>query len=204
MRLFKTMFVAAIAVFMATSASALVSITYSTDQVLPLNIGESFDVDITVGYDGNPAQVTAIAASMQWDPAQLQLVGAVGPAQPFAIFFGGGGFLGKLADAGTSFAGDPAGTTRTVQYGASPGQSGGAGPDTLIQTLRFQVIGAGDGTAELDVISLDDGVFFNLQPAEPGQVSLVGTSVSIVPEPGTALLMSLGLAGLASAGRRNR
>jgi hypothetical protein len=205
MRLFKTLFIAAIAVFVATTASALITVTHTNDAAGPLNIGDTFVVDITVGYDGNPAGLTGIFTSAGWDPAELSLVGTTGPAQPFAIFFGGGGFLGKVVDGGQSFPGDTPGTTRAVQYQAGPGQSGGAGADTLILSLVFQVVGAGDGTANVDVVfNNGDGIFVNAADTDPSNLQLTGTSVALVPEPGTALLMSLGLAGLASAGRRNR
>lgn len=207
MRLFKTLLIAAIAVFVATSASALVSVTHTSNAAGPLLIGETFEVEVSVGYNGDPAGLTGLFVSAGWDPTQLQLVGTNIPFQPFAIFAGGLGSLGKIADGGQSFPGDPAGTTRTVQYQALPGQQGNNdfGNPTVVTNLVFEVIGAGDLTAEIDVIfNQGDVILFNGTDPNNGAGNFTSASVSIVPEPGTALLMSLGLAGLASAGRRNR
>jgi len=206
MRLFKTLLIAAIAVFVATTASALVTVTHTNDSGgAALNVGDTFVVDITVGYDGNPAGLTGLFTSAGWDPAELTLLGTTGAAQPFILFPGVSGILSKVVDGGQSFPGDTPGTTRAVQYQAGPGQAGGAGADTLVLSLLFQVVGAGDGTANVDVVfNNGDGIFINAADTDPSNLLLTGTSVSIVPEPGTALLMSLGLAGLASAGRRNR
>jgi len=209
MRFLKTLFVAIVAVgFTATAAHATLSITLDNNTGgAALGIGDSFEVTVTVGYDGNPPQLQSIFTSVAFDPTVLQFDGTTG-AQPFAIFFGAQGFLSKIADAGPLQA-DPdpngpggSGVIRAVQYGANPGQSGGAGPDTLIATLLFSVVGVGDGSVTSFTQS-DEGSFAGGVEIAP-QIVHNNTSVSVVPEPGTALLMGLGLAGLGVAGRRTR
>jgi hypothetical protein len=201
MRLFKTLLIAAIAVGLsAASATALTSVTHSNNTGgAILTPGAIFDVDVTLSFDGGNS-LTGAFTSAGWDPNQLTLIGNT-PA-PFAIFFGATGFLAKVVDP-SSFPGDAAGTIRSVQFGAGPNQAAGAGAPVLITTLTFLVVAAGDGIAEIDVVlNAGDGCFGTLgAPCAPGDFLTSGTAV-LVPEPGTALLMGLGLAGLAYAGRR--
>lgn len=206
MRLLKTILTAVVVVGLsAASANALVTVTHVTDAVGAQLQGDVFNVDIVVGYDGGGA-LTGIFTSASWDTSELALIN-VPTAPNFLIFLGANGFLAKLTDPGV-FPGDPAGTIRTVQYGAAPGQQGGAGPDTVITTLQFQVIGGSDGWADIDVI-LGTG---DLIVGDVGSFNSVSVCyrpadgspcVPPVPEPGTALLIGLGLAGLGFAGRRN-
>jgi hypothetical protein len=198
MRLFEITLTAAIAiVFSAASANALVSVFHTNDTGgATVAQGGTFNVDVVAAYDGLDSSLGGIFVSAGWDPAQLMLIDNT--TAPFAIFSGALGSLSKLSDPAV-FPGDPAGTIRTVQYGAPPGQAGGPG-SFGITTLTFQVIGGVDGVASIDVTQLSgDG---NLGGGGSASVS---TSVDYVPvpEPGTALLMGLGLAGLGYAGRRN-
>jgi hypothetical protein len=183
-----------LAILHVAAANAAVSVShFVTAGTVP--VGGTFDVDVIAAYDGSPI-LTGIFVSAGWDPTELSLVSA--SDAPFNIFFGAEGSLAKFSDP-TQFAGDPAGTIRTIQFGATPGQFGGSGAFD-ITTLTFTVIGGTDGVANIDVTQLSgDG---NLGGGGSASVS---TSVDYVPvpEPGTALLMGLGLAGLGYAGRRN-
>jgi hypothetical protein len=73
----------------------------------------------------------------------------------------------------------------------------GTGPNNNIASLFFLVTGA-SGT---------DQILFDLTTTTgdviSGSPTLSGAVINPIPEPGTALLMGLGLAGLAAAGRRN-
>jgi len=161
----------------------------------------SFNVDVTLSYNGE-GTLTGVRTSALWDSSELLLTNAT--AAPSSVLSGSSGALSKVSDP-MQFPGDPTGTLRTVQYLASSGQSASAG-SALITTLTFQVIGGLDGIADIDVVlNSGDGCSGALGAAcGSGDFVLVGTSIAYtpVPEPGTALLMSLGLAGLGFSGRR--
>ncbi len=200
MRFFKITLTAAIAVgLIATSANALVSVFHTNDTAgAILELGDSFNVDVFAAHDGLGSSLIGIFASAAWDPSELLLTNATDA--PFIIFFGADGFLGRFTNP-RAFPGDPAGTIRTVQFGAPPSQQAGAGPDTLITSLTFQVIGGVDGIADIDVIFNGGDAFLAIDPfalIAPSEFSISGTSVRIIPEPSTALLIGLGLVGLAA------
>ena len=156
---------------------------------------------MVLGFDGAET-LTGVFTSASWDESVVQLQGT--PTAPnFAIFFGPGGFLSKVSDPGV-FDGDPAsGSLRTIQYGANPGQSAGAGADTVITTLTFLAVGGGDGSIAVAFQS-GDRILGAAGADITSTAALTDATVTVVPEPGTALLMGLGLAGLGAAGRRNR
>ena len=203
MRLSEITLIAALAVGLsAASANALTTATHTNDTGGAVQgLGDTFNVNVTLGFDGGNT-LTSIFVSAGWDPTVLSLTGST--AAPFAIFFGASGFAAKVVDPQV-FPGDPAGTIRTAQYGSAPGQEAGAGLDTLITTLTFQVIGIPvGGLISIDVVlNVGDGCFgAGGTPCAPGDLATFGTTVNVVPEPGTALLMGLGLVGLGATRRR--
>jgi len=187
----------------ASTATGEVTVTHVDDTGgATIQVGETFTVDVIAGYDGIPAGLTGFFTSASWDTSQLEFLSAT--AAPFAIFFGATGSLSKFTDPAV-FATDPPGTLRTVQFGAPPGQSGSAGADTLITTLTFQVVGVGDGTAEVTAFSFaDEGIFAMATPVDPSDITLTSAVVN-VPEPSSGLLSlsALGVTGLVAL-RRTR
>lgn len=190
----------------AASAQAGVTITHTTTATTTQSVGATVTVDVVAGYDGTPAGLSGIFTSAQWDEAELTFVSA--SAAPFILFAGAGGILSKAADPGSVFPGDAAGSVRTIQFGAGPGQSGGAGPDVVVTTLTFTVAGAGDGNAEVDVFFNNGDIITGAGGAELVEGSdFTLTNVSIpVPEPtSTALGFSvLGVVGLIGRLRSQR
>ena len=114
----------------------------------------------------------------------------------------GGSYDPSLTRIGTLASGvagdDLTSTARTVQYlqsGVTPLLPASATTNELITRLTFQVIGIGDGIIEVyGLLLAGDGVVGD---------DLIFVDFELVPEPGTAPLMGLGLAGLAGMARRN-
>jgi hypothetical protein len=207
MRLLKIMLLTiATVALVATSASALVTVDATSAAAGPLLIGDSFDVDINVTWDGG-GSLLGVFSSHQWDNTELALTNAVFPLAPMfetrptllanGAYYPGMGRLGTIAE---GVAGDDlSSTARTVQYAkAPPAVSSGNAGTQLIVRLTFQVVGFGDGVANVD------GFFNTGDIGAEGDTFEFGSNVAIaiIPEPGTVVLMGLGLAGLAGAGRR--
>lgn len=214
MRLFKTLLITIVASLMFVgSASALVTIGQSTSAVGPLDINDTFTVNILLSWNGTATSgLTGIFASHQWSNTQLQLNSAsitlgtmVFETKPVPLK--GTSYapqLSRLGSIASGIAGDDlTQTARTIQYAQGAVMAlapSSAKTNEIITVLTFQVIGAGDGFAEIDpVLLIGDGFIGDAGVLAPGIV----LEINAIPEPGTALLMGLGLAGLAAAGRRN-
>jgi hypothetical protein len=69
-------------------------------------------------------------------------------------------------------------------------------------TLVFRVLQGSGGTAAISLTTSSPGNTIALAGGAQGTATLTGAGVVNVPEPTTALLIGLGLAGLGIAGRR--
>lgn len=196
-----------------STASALVTVDATTAAVSPMHVGDTFDVDISVTWDGADSLI-GIFSSHTWDNTQLVLLGAVFPNNPqfetAPIIFKGGSYEPGLTRLGTIAAGiagdDLSSTARTVQYGAPPPFISGVSAESeLITRLTFQIIGGiGEGPVEIvGALLLGDNGAGRVGGVVIPDDFAFGSKISIVviPEPGTALLMGLGLAGLAALRR---
>jgi hypothetical protein len=205
MRLFKTLLIAiAMTMMVASSASALITVTATTAVAAPLDVGDTFDVDILLTWDGAGA-VTGIFSSHQWSNTQLSLLGAsitLGPntfeTRPVPLK-SAESYAPALTRFGTIASGllgdDLSSTARTVQYGAVPigvplNPATSQRTDELITTLTFEVIGVGDGVAEIA------GVFLQADECQ-GDTCVFGPDVVVnLPEPGSVLLAVFSLVGV--------
>ncbi len=182
--------------FFATTASAALNIQVSSATDLSnLNIGDSFMVGISISTTA--AEATALGMRADGGAGLTATGNFTAPASIFnfstTVPFGGlsntPALLGVSAD----------GTVNLFQ-GVSLSAAAGAGPDAF--SVEFQATSAGTYTITVgqvaghpeDVYLGGDNVYNN---------GTLAYTVNAVPEPGTALLMGLGLAGLASAGRRD-
>lgn len=94
---------------------------------------------------------------------------------------------------------------RTPDFGGT--RTTGTDPNYLA-TLVFHVIGDGDGLGEITILMTTANNVTILVGTTPtditGSVTTSGSFAVFTPEPGTAIMVGLGLAGLAVAGKRRR
>ena len=201
MRLFKSLLVGMTAFLVAGSAAATVTVNNTTAGLTSLAPGDLIAVDVRLVWDGQGA-LQGVFTSTGYDTSVLEFVSATSAPASILGFFDaetGDVIPGMNRLLQPSIIND---ALRTVQYavGAADAfvdpRAANAPAGRLITTLTFRAIGA--GMTDLSaIIALGDAI--------SGDEFVSGTSVSVtvIPEPGTALLMGLGLAGLGLAGRRS-
>ena len=226
MRLFKSSLVALTALFVAGSASALVTVNLSSPQNnTTVAAGSPIQVDVKIVWDG-AGSLQGIFSSTAFDPSVLSFVsacrntaasctvanggavasvlGAVDLSDPSSpiVFPGLGRLGGNGSDLRTLAAqpGDPASIIRSVQYGGlaplDPFQAT-LPAGVLVTRLLFTANNAGIVNLATFLAQGDSGAVGDAFQAG------TGVQVTVVPEPGTVVLMGLGLAGLGLAGRRS-
>jgi hypothetical protein len=206
--------------FSAATASAVAIYINPADDPGLLAISDTFSVEIIIESQGDNIQV--IGTSLAWNPAVLDLINILGGpcnasktcASGPTLFSGYAGLsLSRIATPGSNvIPGDPAGTIRfSGHFGASGIES--AYPSyypgsNRVATLGYAVFHAvGNGVSGIDVIKLGGDSISGVQGGVGGQeyvVDFTGLNVQVgsVPEPASALLVCLGLGGLALAGRK--
>ena len=205
MRLFTSLIATAAILFSASTAFAsatwTVSATASGGDLNAMASGDTLTLDIKLETSA-AAEMIAIAGSVNnYDTSVVSVV--AGQSVPnqllFAVIVPSVGSFNGITNLESGVA------DTSVQ---GPGQedtflsalsTSGAGGDGTAEDAQFQivynVIGAGTTTLRI-------GTFADYADAYAGAsdnvVNNTGVTITVVPEPGTALLMGLGLAGLAS------
>lgn len=210
MRLFVSTIATAI-FFAASAASAAVTFnvtaTPSGGDILNMNPGDTLTLDITMRSDGE--LLFAVGASVfGYAPGSLSLQSGQTASAAFVQFATGPGTgFGGLDSAqiveevgasetqffnGVSIGGTPA--TGADDVSVVTDAAGGPHARIIFVVNASTVLNVGASMDFGDAIVGNGGAFLTANNAVIEAV--------VVPEPGTALLMGLGLAGLAAAGRR--
>ena len=210
MRLFTSLIATAAILFSASTAFAsatwFVTATASGGDLNAMASGDTLTLDIKLETSA-PGEMIAIAGSVNNYDTSVVSVDAVASTVAanllFAFIIPGTGSFNGVANlesgvADTSNQGAGQEDTFLSILGTS-----GAGGDGTTESAQFQivynVIGAGTTTLRIGTFADYADAFSG---ASDNVVNNAAVTITVVPEPGTALLMGLGLAGLAAAGRR--
>jgi hypothetical protein len=218
MRLFTSVLAMTAMLFAATTASAVEFSVVGANSI-DLAVGESVEISINVD-NASATGVNGLGASVwDYDEAVAGFTSGVASRSFFVQFcgapnncFGGvdqaaNAFFDRLALRESSIGTSGNRVTIVNAAALSPSSATGAldqGWDGTTGTpdivVVFTATGLGSTTLQIGTGYTGDGVVL-------GDGSLIQAdgatfTINVIPEPGTALLMGLGLAGLAVAGRR--
>jgi len=222
MRLFTSILatVAMLAMAPAAFAGVIYTATAVTSDSSPLNAvtpGAQIIIDITVRTDDFALGLEGSVNNYDNSVVALDAVGSSISASFFnsvcyganACFYG----LTNLVGTSITFQETASGPNQEVAFMVGLGTSAAQGDGSLDQAPD----GSGSGAPQFQIVfdaigapgsstTMDIGTFLPFGDLYTGTVDSNSTntavSITIVPEPGTAILMGLGLAGLAGAGRR--
>ena len=197
MRLFTSLIAAVATVLVAGAASAALNVSATQSGTGTYNSGDVITIDIQLTTTGPEAVALGLRAA-NYDPNIL--TNATATVVPAVIFdFGpGSGFggLNQTATPGEQAPGGPRpGWSVNLFQAVSLAAAASAGP------ANFQVTFIGQpGTTSIDIGALSE--YGDVYGGGDNVANNVSLSITVIPEPGTALLMGLGLAGLTVAGRK--
>jgi len=197
MRLFVSLIAGVAALFATSVASAALNVSATTPGgQTTFSPGETVTIDIEISTTGAEAQGLGLRAA-GYDPTILtDGQGTVVPTSIFNDTTTGPIPFGGIQNIATGEEQPPLVLTRegwsiNLFQGVSTLTALGSGPEFF----QVQFVAGMPGVTTVDVGVFAD--FADLYTGGDGIVNNASLEITIVPEPGTALLMGLGLAGLA-------
>ncbi len=169
------------------SAATAATITVDTDKATYLT-GETITVTTTLITTGGEASASFALLELVWSDPQID--GVPGPAVYGPPLTSGGGFIAWSVGAGNCLA-----TSCLVIDQLSPCCPTGAIPDPTVNVGTVTMVADAVGTINF---SFGFAFVFGATPTFGANAAVA----KIIPEPGTAALLSLGLAVLAMRRRR--
>jgi hypothetical protein len=216
--------------FFTTAANAVTFTATTSDNTVGISASDTVTIDITVVLDAGDS-INSLGSSVYgWDNSVVsftsgegvsgvfyQSQGAFPPTSPNCVTFPslclptaplatnkGLALVEGAAGGGTGFTGQPeveiiAGLDVAAFY--TPNTLGDIGLDGSVGSTQFSLTFHATGPGSTTII-IGGGSDLNGAVGPTGVINNDSITISVIPEPGTALLMGLGLAGLAAAGRR--
>jgi len=227
MRIFvSSMLAMALMVFSAASASAIALTLGGANGQIVAN-GDQVSITVSLDVEGATG-ITLLSVGVDFDNTRLSYNKGASSTASYTLYNAntaakGQPSNGEYLQAASTCGGYPGGGTgcslwvgvtdqvnvdfisTDLNLGTSQGTGATAGQGNtsggVLATLIFDVIGT-SGVANIGISITSPGNVIGLPGGASGTASLAGSGTVVIPEPTTALLVGLGLMGLAVAGRR--